>query len=67
VLEKTTTSQPIFAANWIARCPSPPTPITPTRSVGMMLKEWRTWKTVALLHIRGAACSGAIVEGILKT
>ena len=31
---KTTTSHPILAANWMARWPSPPIPITPIRSVG---------------------------------
>ena len=40
-LEKTTTSQPIFAANWMARCPKPPIPITPTRSVGLVPKDCR--------------------------
>ena len=66
VEEKTTTSQPILLANWIARWPSPPTPITPTRSVERMPKERRTWKTVAPPHINGAASSGAIVSGILN-
>lgn len=65
VLEKTTTWQPIFDANWMARCPSPPTPIMPTRSVALTLKECKALKTVAPPHISGAAYSRGIEEGML--
>lgn len=67
VLEKTVTAQPILAANWIARCPSPPIPMTPIRWVGLTAKEWRTLKTVAPPHWSGAANSRGMESGILKT
>jgi len=51
--ERTTTRQPIFAANWMARCPRPPTPQMPTVSLGLI--PCRAVKVVAPPHWRGAA------------
>jgi hypothetical protein len=66
VCEKTTTSQPILDANWIARCPRPPMPMTPARSVGLVPNCARVLKTVAPPHIKGAESRRSIEEGIRK-
>lgn len=54
VLEKATTSQPHLLAYWMARCPRPPIPMTPTRSPGLTYRSSEL-NTVCPAQKKGAA------------
>ncbi len=62
-LDRTTTRHPILAANWMARCPRPPTPKMPTVSLGLM--PCRAVKVVAPPHWRGAASTSLRPLGMM--
>ena len=60
---KAVTSQPQARANLTARCPRPPMPTTPTRSVGLIACSTKGRKTVPPPHISGPAAAGSSASG----
>ena len=64
--EKTVTSAPILAANCTARCPRPPSPMTPALVPRPTAKWLRGEKTVMPPQSRGAAFSESSLEGMRK-
>ena len=64
--ENAVTSHPRVLANWSARCPGPPMPITPTREPWTACVRNGVY-TVMPPHSKGAAVSLGKRAGILKT
>src|SRR5882757_2991980 len=62
-----TVRKPILSANWIARCPTPPTPWTATVSPGRACACRSALNAVVPPHINGAASSKVSPSGIRAT
>jgi hypothetical protein len=59
-VEMAVTVQPMALANWIAMCPSPPTPMTPTHIPGLHSLQKRVFSEFSLCLSR--ACLGKMMH-----